>query len=124
LGPVFLGLESTIEDSRIRKENVVYADSHGIGHGSSPTYGVAYLLEFQKMNLRTIYRRFWESGSEYEHEKYPLLGYSSMISDVKNNRFLMYVEAIDAALTKKIGLNETVERVLVYQTKLPDALRQ
>lgn len=32
-------------------------------------------------------------------------------------RILTYLEATDANMTEKMGLNETVERVLVYETK-------
>ncbi len=123
LGPLFVGLESSLEGSRVKKENVVYADQYGMGHGESPTNGVAYRLDIESKNLITVYSKYWEPGSKYEHCDYPLLGYSSMLFDRKNNRFLMYVEAIDDELTKRIGINETVERVLVYETKLPPSVK-
>ena len=100
--------------------DVVYADQHRIGHGDRPTFGVAYRLDRRRGDLETVYRAYWEPGSEYEHPTYPLLGYASVIVDPKRERVLFYVEAIDAKLTKQIGLNETVERVLVYETRLPE----
>jgi hypothetical protein len=118
-GLVFVGLESSLADYLTRDPDVVYADEHGIGHGSSDTFGVAYLLDIGRHDLVTVYHQFWESRSTYEHTRYPLLGYSSALFDHENRRFLMYVEAIDGRLTKRIGLNETVERLLVYQTRLP-----
>ena len=117
-GPVFLGLDSSLQDSRQKNDEVVYADEHGIGHGSSATHCAGYLLDRGRLNLETIYRSYWEPGSRYEHPTYPLLGYSSVVYDPKGLRMLFYVEAIDAELTKRIGLNETVERVLVYETDL------
>jgi hypothetical protein len=118
-GPVFIGLESSLADYLKRDPEVVYADEHGIGHGSSDTFGVACLLDLARCNLTPVYRAFWESRSEYEHKRYPLLGYSSAVFDPAGRRFLIYVEAIDGRLTRRIGLNETIERVLVYQTRLP-----
>ncbi|GEM_PF-336045 len=115
-GPVFVGLESSLADSRQKSESVVYADEHGIGHGSSDTHGVAYLLDRRTGNLETLYHEYWKPGSAYEHAHYPLLGYSSIVWDAQRNRFLLYVEAIDDELTRSIGLNETVERVLVYES--------
>jgi hypothetical protein len=118
-GLVFLGLESSLAEYLKPDPDVVYADEHGIGHGSSDTFAVAYLLDVARGDLTTVHRAFWESRSEYEHARYPLLGYSSAIFDAERRRFLIYVEAIDGKLTKRIGLNETVERLLVYQTPLP-----
>jgi hypothetical protein len=118
-GPLFVGLESSLADGRQKSDEVVYADEHGIGHGSSDTFAVAYLLDHRAGNLEPLYRVYWEPGSRYEHPRYPLLGYSSIIWDEPRSRYLIYVEAIDAELTKRIGINETVERVLVYESSLP-----
>jgi hypothetical protein len=115
-GPVFVGLESSLADSRRTSSEVVYADEHGIGHGSTDTFAVAYLVDLPGRRLQTLYRKYWEPGSPYEHPRYPLLGYSSIIHDEPGRRFLLYVEAIDAELTRRIGINETVERVLVYES--------
>ncbi len=117
-GLLFVGLESSLEDYRRRDPEVVYADEHGVGHGSSDTFGVAYALDLERRDLTPLHRAFWESRSEYEHERYPLLGYSSALFDPEGGRFLICVEAIDGRLTRRIGLNETVERLLVYQTRL------
>lgn len=118
-GPMFVGLESSLSDSRSRSEEVEYADEHGIGHGGADTFAVGYALDLLARDLRTVYRRYWEPSSEYEHPRYPLLGYSTVILDTDGNRYLIFVEAIDAKLTKKVGLNGTVERVLVYESPLP-----
>jgi len=68
--------------------------------------------------LETIFRTPWQPQSKYEHKKHPLLGYASLVYDPLKNRILTYIEAIDGTLTRQIGLNETVERLLLYETIL------
>ena len=118
-GPIFLGIETQLADSRETRADVVYADEHGIGHGggSTPCF-VAYLLHRRDKDLETVFRIPWQPGSEYEHALHPLLGYSSLIFDPSGNRVLAYLEAIDPRKTKAIGLNETVERLVAYEMKL------
>lgn len=118
-GPLFIGLEKSLEDSRVTHNGIIYADEHKIGHGGgSAANFVAYNLDYRNMNLETIFRKPWEPKSEYEHKEHPLLGYASLVCDPFKNRMLTYVEAIDGKLTKRVGLNETVERLLVYETVL------
>lgn len=118
-GPLFIGLETKLEDSRSTHNNVTYADKYGIGHGGGPpSTFVAYNLDYRNLNLEPIFRAQWESQSEYENKAHPLLGYASLVYDTLRNRILMYVEAIDGRLTRQVGLNETVERVLMYETVL------
>ena len=115
-GPVFIGIRTRLEDSRKRKQDVVYADSHGIGHGGGPRPEfVAYHLDIQSLNLETLFTAPWYGLSPYEHPEHPLLGYSSIAWDTKRDRFLFYTEAIDPTLTEAIGINSTVERLLVYE---------
>ena len=115
-GTMFLGVESRLDDSRSRKDNVVYADEFGVGHGGGPPARfVAYLLDHRSLNLETVFDTRWHPLSPYEHKDHPLLGYSSTVFDRKNNRYLMYVEALDPDLSEAIGINSTVERLLVYE---------
>lgn len=117
-GTMFIGIESRLDDSRSRRTNVVYADEFGIGHGGGPPARfVAYLLDIRSMNLETVFNTQWQPLSQYEHDEHPLLGYSSTIFDRKNQRFLIYVEALDPELTEAIGINSTVERLLVYESR-------
>lgn len=115
-GPLFMGvgrLDWSVPDG------VAYADEYRIGHADGPPRDfVAYSLDYRNMNLETIFRAPWEPLSPYEHKEHPLLGYASLVFDPLKNRILTYVEAIDGNLTKQIGLNETVERLLLYETKL------
>jgi hypothetical protein len=115
-GPVFLGCQMVAEiDQGVEHEA---ADKHGVKHGHSLVSFCAYNLDYRNMNLETIFRAKWEPASPYEHEKHPLLGYTTTLHDPNENRILMYVESIDGHYTQKMGLTETVERVLVYDTKL------
>jgi hypothetical protein len=117
-GPMFLGIETQLADSRQRKADVVYADEHGIGHGGGSTpHFVAYLLHRREADLETIYRAPWQPGSEFEHSEHPLLGYSSLAYDPSEDRILAYLEAIDPRKSRAIGLNETVERTVVYEMR-------
>lgn len=118
-GPIFMGLETKLEDSRSTQDSVIYADKYKIGHGGGPpSIFAAYNLDHRNLNLEPIFRAEWKSQSEYEHKEHPLLGYASLVYDALKNRMLMYVEAIDEKLTREVGLNETVERVLMYETVL------
>jgi hypothetical protein len=120
-GPQFMGTETQLVDSRNRHDNVVYADEHGIGHGGGVPYFAAYRVNRASLDLETVYRHRWIPLPGHEHGEHPILGYSSVLFDHVRNRFLMYVEAIDPRLSKAIGINETVERLLVYETPLPKA---
>ena len=118
-GPLFMGLERYLTDSRTVTADMAYADQHRVGHGGGPIPRfVAYNIDYRNMNLERIFYREWEPLSEFEHPKHPLLGYASLVYDPLRNRMLSYVEAIDPVLTKQIGLNETVERLLLYETPL------
>lgn len=118
-GPLFIGIEKGQEDSRLAQDNVIYADRYKIDHGGGPIPNfVAHNIDYRNMNLETIFRAQWELQSKYEHKEHPLLGYASLVYDPIKDRILMYVEAIDGTMTKTVGLNETVERVLMYETVL------
>ena len=116
--PLFMGLERPQGDplAHIGKG---HPDQRGLLHGtgSSPSF-VAYNLDCSNLNLETVFRSPWVAGSPYEHQQRPLLGYSSLLYDPLKHRMLNYVEAIDARLTSQITLNGTVERVLLYETRL------
>lgn len=114
-GIIFLGAEMIEQkDPKVVHED---ADKHAVRHGSSMVHFCAYNVEVKNLNLDPIIRTEWEPSSPYEHEAHPLLGYSTSMIDPKKDRILMYVEVVDKKHTGKMGLNETVERVLVYETK-------
>jgi len=118
-GPLFVGLETKLEDTRLAQDQVTYADQYKIGHGGGPPSDfVAYNIDYRNMNLEPIFSAPWKAHPKYEHEQHPLLGYASLVYDPLRHRMLTYVEAIDRALTTKIGINETVERLLLYETSL------
>jgi len=123
-GPLFVGLETPQETDPAKRDDV-YADEYQIGHGGgSVSHFAAYHLDVARVSLEPIFRTPWEPGSPHEHEKHPLLGYASVVYDPIMKRMLTYVEAIDGELTRQIGLNETVERLLLYETPLPSAARR
>ena len=112
---MFLGLERV--ESERTEEDVVYADEYKVGHGGGPPRDlIAYTLDYRNRNLELIFRAPWDVRSPFEHRDHPVLGYASLVYDPVRNRILTYVEAIDGTLTKRIGINETVERLLVYET--------
>jgi hypothetical protein len=116
-GPLFVGVER-LGDDRAPRE-VVYADEHRIGHGTGPAPSfVAYQLDVRGLNLMPVFRTRWLAASSYEREDQPLLGYASLVYDPLRRRLLIYVEAIDPELTRQMGLNETVERLILYETPL------
>lgn len=118
-GPLFMGLETKLRDSRSVQDDVMYADNYKIGHGGGPPSNfVAYNLDYRNMNLEQIFCAPWKPESRYEHREHPLVGYASLVHDPQKKRILTYVEAIDPTLTKQIGLNKTVERLLMYETLL------
>ncbi|MBD3352978.1 MAG: hypothetical protein GF364_15960 [Candidatus Lokiarchaeota archaeon] len=115
-GLIFIGTEMIEQiDPKVAH---VEADKHAVRHGSSMVNFCAYHVDLHNLNLDSIMRIPWEPLSPYEHKDHPLLGYSTSLYDPNANRILLYVEILDGEHTKKVGLNETVERVLVYQTNL------
>ncbi|MFW6270810.1 MAG: hypothetical protein ACOC4G_12115, partial [Bacillota bacterium] len=116
--PIFIGLER-VEPDPFGYENMNYEDKYKVGHGGKPPRNfVAMKMDMENMNLETIFRTTWEPLSSYEYKEQPLLGYSSLTYDPLQNRILIYVEAIDPEYTEQLGLNDTVERLLVYESKL------
>jgi hypothetical protein len=114
-GVVYVGLEKA-DPFPADLADEEQADTHGVAHGAGPRrHFAAYGLDRQRMDLETIFSAPWEPGSEYEHPDHPLLGYSSLVWDPVRSRMLIYVEAIDPKLTVHMGLNGTVERLLVYE---------
>ena len=112
-GPIFMGISARPVDKSLQ---YVYYDKGKVPHGRKHDF-VAYEIDAKDMNLLTIFRAPWEARSRYEHQECPLLGYSSLIYDSFKNRLLFYTEAIGPE-SKKLGLNETMERVLVYECQL------
>ena len=110
-GLVLIGLETSQEGCP--------TDGRGHLHGGDPPPNfVAYDLDYRRMNLATIFRAPWESGSPYEYQEHPLLGYTSLVYDPLQRRVLTYVQAIGNDSSGGIGLNDTVERLLLYETPL------
>ena len=114
---IFMGITRTVPKPDASTEGHVFYDKGKVGHGMGEKHFVAYRIDFENLNLETIFRAPWKARSEYEHEEYILLGYSSAVYDPFKDRVLLYVEAIGPE-SKSIGLNETIERVLVFECNL------
>lgn len=115
--PIFIGLEK-MEDVVASEQDVVTYDQQSVGHGGGPPRNfVAYSLDIRNRNFKTLFRSPWVAGSQYEHKQHPVLGYSTLVEDKANKRILIYVEAIGPE-SEQMGLNETIERVLVYEVPL------
>jgi len=116
-GPIFIGVSRTSqprEEIETHQVEQVFYDKGKVAHGEGAKYFTAYRIDFENLNLQTIFQAPWKASSEYEHKEYPILGYSSVIYDPFKGRVLLYIEAIGPE-SKKIGLNETIERVLVFE---------
>jgi hypothetical protein len=116
-GVLFLGLEKP-EDEAHDESTVVAADAVGIGHGGGVRDFVGYLLDRRGCRLETVFRSRWTARSPYEDSQHPVLGYMSTVFDPAEHRLLLYLEAIDPNLSRGVGLNVTVERLLVYEVPL------
>jgi hypothetical protein len=117
-GPVVLGIANTAsaQPTRSEREQIFY-DERRVAHGVGERHFAAYQIDFREMDLKTVFSAPWEARSEHEHLEQPLLGYSSVLRDPFKDRLLLYVEAIGPE-SERVGLNETVERVLVYECLL------
>jgi len=99
LGPVFIGLEN-----KVRVKGAAVTDIF-----------VAYTLDHRNLNLERLFAARWEPLSPYERKDYPIHSYMDMVYDPFKDRILIYVEAIDP---QDIGLNQEVDRVLLYEVPL------
>ena len=99
LGPIFMGCES-----RAIVRGAMVGDTFA-----------AYAIDHRGMNLERIFAARWDPRSPYERGDFPIHSYLDMVYDPFKDRLLMYVEAIDP---KDIGLNQEVDRVLLYEVSL------
>ena len=103
LGPIFMGLA---------RRYVV----NGCGIAK---HFEAYIINYRDMILETIYRGEWTALSQFEMEGYPTHGYANIIQDPFKDRILIYTEAIDPEYTKEVGWRTQVDRLILYETKMP-----
>jgi len=115
-GPIFLGVSRTasMPDSPVED---IFHDKWKLDFALWDYHFVAYRIDFKGPNLETIFRAPWVARSEFEHEEHPLHNYCSVVHDPFEERVLLYVEAIGRD-SKNPTLNESVERVLVFECSL------
>ncbi len=115
-GPIFIGVSPSSQPQEVGTSQVeeIFYDKWRVAHGGGIKSFVAYRIDCENLNLETMFQAPWKASSEYEHKECPVLGYSSVVYDPFNERMLLYIEAIGPE-SKKMGLNETIERVLVFE---------
>ena len=106
-GPLFMGFDGRRHVDNPKYRRIAVANMFS-----------AYNLDYRRMNLETVFTAPWKPLSQYEHEKYPAHSYMTLAYDPFKKRMLIYTEAIDPKLTKEIGLNSNVERVLLFEVPL------
>ena len=99
-GPIFVGTKTTevIRGAALTK------------------HFAAYVIDYRRLNLETIFEALWIPGSGYEHEEYPIHTYASLVYDSIKDRWLTSIEAVDPTFSKEPGLNSEVDRLLLYVT--------
>ncbi len=102
LGPVFMGLA---------RRHIVS------GCGIAKSFE-AYVIDLRQVEMMEVFRTEWRPLSPYEHKEWPTHGYCSIIHDLKRNRILMYIEAIDPEYTKEVGWRTQVDRLIAYEVPL------
>ena len=100
-GPVFLGTKTTdvVKGAALTKDFA------------------AYVIDYRRLNLETIFVSPWVAGSKYEHQEYPIHTYANVVHDPIGQRWLAMIEAVDPEHSKEPGLNLEVDRLLLYTTK-------
>jgi len=100
-GPIFIGTKTT-----------------DVVKGAALTkHFAAYLIDHRNPNLETLFVARWAPGSRFEHEEYPIHTYANVVYDQIRERWLLWIEAVDPAHSKELGLNLEVDRVLLYVMK-------
>ncbi|MEM0003596.1 MAG: hypothetical protein QXS21_06730 [Thermoproteota archaeon] len=81
-------------------------------------YFVVYRIDYNNLNLETVFSTTWTSLSRFEHRDYPIHTYAQVVFDaIKGNRWLIWIEAVDPNYSKEPGLNLEVDRVLLYTSE-------
>lgn len=115
-GPVFLGVARSAPRLEAPVADILDDDwkrDNALWHYDF----VAFRVDLGNVNFETVFRAPWEARSEYELEEHPLHNYCSVVYDPFDARLLLYVEAIGRD-SKAPSLNESVERVLVFECAL------
>lgn len=100
-GPIFVGTKTTevVKGAALTK------------------HFAAYVIDWRRLNLETIFVADWVPGSRYEHKEFPIHTYANVVYDSIRGRWIIWIEAVDPTLSLEPGLNLEVDRVLLYVTK-------
>lgn len=76
---------------------------------------VGYHLDYKNVNLEPLFSSTWTPGSCFEHKEFPIHTYCQVIFDtLKEDRWLIWIEAVDPTYSRDLCLNSIVDRVLLY----------
>lgn len=78
----------------------------------------AYIVDYRGMNMEKIFEARWEPGSRYEHPIYPIHTYNGVVYDRIEDRWLIWIEAVDPTVSREPGLNLEVDRLLLYVSRM------
>lgn len=115
-GPIFLGVARSAPPLKAPVADILDDDwkrDNALWHYDF----VAFRIDRRGVDFETIFRAPWRARSEFELETHPLHNYCSAVHDPYDGRLLLYVEAIGPD-SKAPSLNESVERVLVFECRL------
>jgi hypothetical protein len=65
--------------------------------------------------LKKLLQSKWKIESIYEHSEYPIHTYSNTVYDPLKERWMILIEAVDPTISKELGLNLEVDRILLYE---------
>jgi hypothetical protein len=80
---------------------------------------VAYHIDLEKLNLETVFETIWTPLSRFEHSEYPIHTYAQVLFDeIRGDRWLIWIEAVDPDHTKELGWSTEVDRLLLYTSEI------
>ncbi len=74
-------------------------------------------LDLKEKSLKEIFVDKWEIKSKYENREYPLHTYCTPVLDYKKKEWKIIIEAIDPRYTKRLGVFDVIDNVIMYTSK-------
>ena len=79
-------------------------------------------IDLKKMNFNTLFSQKWKIGSKYENPECPIHTYCTPVPDYSKKEWKIVIEAIDPEHTRKLGVFDVVDHVIMYTSKFNGAL--
>ncbi len=110
-------------DGKILKydDEIIFIGSLGdyFKNGLTASNKICFLrLNLEKMEFSTLFSKKWIPKSKYEHKKYPIHTYFTPFWDSNKKEWKIIIEAIDPKYTKKLGVFDVVDHVIMYTAKM------